>query len=98
MKGNTIGKLPTKEEIVEILKKVKDPESEMSVFDLGLIKHVDYLEEKKTLIVSCDFLRRNPSCVGCLPIAWMVQKKITDDLSKEFLKYDDIDAVEFKIL
>ncbi len=93
-----MGLLPTKEEIVKILKEVKDPETDMSVFDLGLVKYVDYAEEKKTLIISCDFLRRNPSCVGCLPIAWMVQKKITDELSERFLSYDGIEAVEFKIL
>ena len=93
-----MGPLPTKEEIVKILKEVKDPETEMSVFDLGLVKHVDYLEEKKTLILKCDFLRRNPSCIGCLPIAWLVQKRITDDLSKKFLAYEGITAVEFEII
>ncbi len=93
-----MGPLPTKEEIVKILKEVKDPETEMSVFDLGLVKHVDYLEENKTLILKCDFLRRNPSCIGCLPIAWLVQKRITDDLSKKFLAYEGITAVEFEII
>ncbi len=87
--------VPSKDEIVEILKEVKDPETEMSVFDLGLVKYADYVEEKRHLVVKCDFLRRNPSCVGCLPIAWMVQKKITDELSKRFMAYEDIDSVEF---
>ena len=91
-------KLPSKEDIIKILKSVKDPESEMCVFELGLVKNVDYLQEKRTIVVRCDFLRRNPSCVGCLPIAWLIQKKITDDLSKKFLEYDDVDNVEFQIV
>ncbi len=93
-----MAKLPSKEEIVAILKEVKDPETDMSVFDLGLIKHIDFVENKKTLVIKCDFLRRNPSCAGCLPIAWMVQKKITDELSKRFLVYEDIDVVEIELV
>jgi len=89
--------LPTKEEIDEILKKVKDPESQMSLFELGLVKYIDYREETRTLVVKLDFIRRNPTCVGCLPIAWFVQKKITDDLAKEFLSYKGIEHVEFKL-
>ncbi len=87
--------LPSKDEIKDILEKVKDPETQKSVFELGLVKNVDYVEDEKKLIVRVDFLRRNPSCVGCLPIAWMVQKKITDDLYAQFSKYNDIDVVEF---
>jgi len=93
-----VSKLPSEKEIVEILRSVKDPESELSVFDLGLVKSVDYSEKNKTLIVKCDFLRRNPSCAGCLPIAWLVQKRITDELSEKFLEYDGIDSVEFQII
>ena len=87
--------LPSKDEIKDILEKVKDPETQKSVFELGLVKNVDYVEDEKKLIVRVDFLRRNPSCVGCLPIAWMVQKKITDDLYAQFSKYKYIDVVEF---
>ncbi len=93
-----MGDLPTKEEIVEILKGVRDPESGMSVFELGLVKNIDFCEDNGTLVIRCDFLRRNPSCVGCLPIAWFVQKKITDELSKEFLKFPGVEAVEIEIL
>ncbi len=87
--------LPSKEEIEAMLKEVKDTETELSVFDLGLVKYVDYDESTKTLRVKCDFLRRNPSCIGCLPIAWLVQKKITDELSKRFIRFEAVENVEF---
>ncbi len=87
--------IPSKDEIVGILKEVKEPETEMSVFELGLVKYVDYQQANKTLVVKCDFARRNPSCVGCVPIAWMLQKKITDELSKKFMQFKGIESIEF---
>lgn len=36
-----------KKSIIEILKKIKDPESEQSLYDLQIVKHIDYKEEKK---------------------------------------------------
>jgi metal-sulfur cluster biosynthetic enzyme len=87
--------IPGKDDIYNILSTIKDPETQQSIFELGLVKSVDYVDKEKRLIVKVDFLRRNPSCVGCLPIAWMVQKKITDDLFKQFNKYKDIEVVEF---
>ncbi len=88
--------LPDKDDILKILKSVKDPETQLSVYELGLVKSIDYIEQTKTLLVKVDFLRRNPSCVGCLPIAWMVQKKITDELYKRFIVYEGVESVEFK--
>ena len=83
--------LPSKEEIEAILKEVKDPETELSVLDQGLLRYVNYDNSAKTLKIKCDFLRRNFLCVGCLPIAWLIQKKIADEL----IKFDAIKSVEF---
>ena len=87
--------IPTREEIISILKSVKDPESELSVFDLGIVKNIDYQESTGKMIVNVDFKRRNPSCIGCMPIAWMLQKKITEELSKRFLEYPEVKSVEY---
>ncbi len=87
--------IPSKEEIVEILKSVKDPETEQSVFDLGIVKNIDYQETTGKLIVNVDFRRRNPSCIGCIPIAWMLQKKITEELSRRFLEFPGVRSVEY---
>ncbi len=86
--------IPSEDEIVEILKEVIEPETELSVYELGLVKYIDYQEENKTLVIKCDFARRNPSCVGCVPIAWMLQKKVTDELSKRFMRFEGINSVE----
>ncbi len=82
------------DEIVAILKRVKDPETEKSLFELALVRYVD-LREDGTLVVNIDFRRRNPSCAGCVPIAWLVQKGITDALAREFLEFPAVKRVEF---
>ncbi|RLB10065.1 MAG: hypothetical protein DRG59_00530 [Deltaproteobacteria bacterium] len=87
--------IPTKKEIVSILKSVKYPETEQNIFDLGIVKNIDYQESTGKLVINVDFKRRNPSCIGCVPIAWMLQKKITEELSKKFLKYPGVKSVEY---
>ncbi|MBW1980874.1 MAG: DUF59 domain-containing protein [Deltaproteobacteria bacterium] len=87
--------IPSKEQIVSVLEKVKDPESSLSLLELGIVKNVDYEESTGKLLINIDFRSRNPSCVGCIPIAWLIQKKITDELSSEFLKYPGVKAVEY---
>jgi len=88
--------LPDRKAIEAILKEVKDPETGLSVFELGLVKAVDYMEEQKRLIVTVDFRRRTPSCPGCLPIAWHLQGTIMDELSHLFMTYEGIESVEFR--
>ncbi len=87
--------LPTREEIITILQRLKDPETEESLFDLALVRHIDYREQDGTLVINIDFKGRMPSCPGCVPIAWLVQKGITDALVVEFLRYPAIKRVEF---
>ena len=85
-----------KEKIVDILKKLKDPESEQSLYDLQIVIHIDYEEEAKKLIISLDFNRRMPNCIGCKPIAWMVQKKIVEQLENEFFEFKEVKQIDFK--
>ncbi len=88
--------LPDKREITEILKNIKDPESGISIYELNLIKAIDYVEKERKLIIHIDFKRRTPSCPACASIAWLIQKRITDELTKSFLKYQKIETVEFR--
>ena len=87
--------LPEKEDIIRILGNIKDIETEMSVLDLGLIKWIDYIEGERKLLVNVDFRRRTPSCLFCVPIALLEQKKIMDEIVEEFLRYEGINKVEF---
>jgi metal-sulfur cluster biosynthetic enzyme len=87
--------LPEKEDIIRILNNIKDIETEMSVLDLGLIKSIDYIESEQKLLINVDFRKRTPSCRFCMPIAWLEQRKIMDELVEEFLLYEGITKVEF---
>ena len=87
--------IPGKEEIVSILKSIKDPETEISLFDLGLVKHIDFQESTEKMVINIDFRRRNPSCAGCIPIAWLVQKRITDELSSKLMEFSGVKSVEY---
>ncbi len=88
--------LPDREQIETILREVKDPETGLSVYELALVKGIDYFERDGRLVITVDFRRRNPSCIGCLPIAWHLQKAITDELAERFLKFDGVKSVEFR--
>ena len=85
-----------KENIIKILKKIKDPESEQSLYDLQIVKHIDYKEEEKGLIITLDFNRRMPNCIGCKPVAWMVQKKIAEYLENDFFEFEEVKQIDFK--
>ncbi|BAT71482.1 conserved hypothetical protein [Thermosulfidibacter takaii ABI70S6] len=86
--------LPDEKDIIEILKSVKDPETSFSVYELGIVKHIDYIPEERKLLIHVDFKKRLPSCAACVTIAWVVQKGILDALAKEFMKYPGIEVVE----
>jgi metal-sulfur cluster biosynthetic enzyme len=87
--------LPGKNDIIQILKKIKDPETEMSIFDLGLIKNIDYKEKDKTLIINIALRSHMPSCKTCQFISLKIIDTITSNLEKEFLKYPAIEKIEF---
>ncbi len=69
----TIG-VPSRDEMAAILKRVKDPETEKILLEPALVSNIDFREDG-TLVVDIGFKSRNPSCA---PIAWLVQKGITD--------------------
>ena len=87
--------LPDRDDIIEILRSIKDPETGMSIFELGLVRVVDYDEKERCMIVRIDFKRRLPACAGCVPLAWSVQKGITDELSKRLLAFTEVKSVQF---
>ncbi len=88
--------LPEPQDIAKILSEIKDPETGFNLLDLGIVKNIDYIPEDKKAIVYVDFKRRTPSCAACAPIAWLVQKRILDELSKRLMEYPDIKKVEVK--
>ena len=82
------------EEILELLKKVEDPETGASIIDLGLVSGVEVEGERVTVYVNFD--RSMPGCKACTPIAWMVVgaiiRRMERVLSKTGMKYRIVES------
>lgn len=86
----------TKESVIDVLKRVRDPETDLSLYDLAVVKYIDYEDEGRKLIVALDFDSRMPSGLCCKPLAWIVQKKMVDELEREFSRIEEVEEIEFK--
>jgi len=81
--------------IDEVLYRVKDPESGLSVAHLGLVKRVRFSEANKIIYVFTDFQSHMPGCKTCVFIAKLVGDNIIRNLIVEFnLEFPDL-QVEF---
>jgi len=81
--------------IDDVLDRVKDPESGLSVLHLGLVKRVRFSEEHKKLYVFTDFQSHMPDCKTCVFIAKLVGENILRNLDVEFnLEFPDLE-IEF---
>lgn len=74
------------EKIASILERVKDPESGLSVEEVGVVKRVRYNEEKKEMYIVTDFVSHLPGCLTCVGIAMAVMSTIVRNLNEEFQK------------
>ncbi|MCX5835214.1 MAG: hypothetical protein NTV99_12050 [Deltaproteobacteria bacterium] len=78
-----------------ILERVKDPESDLPVAQLGLIQRVRYNEEKKKMYIFTNLNEHVPKCGTCRFIAAAVVARITKDLVAAFkAEFPDL-SVEF---
>jgi metal-sulfur cluster biosynthetic enzyme len=81
--------------IDSILERVKDPESDLPVAQLGLIQRVRYNEEKKTMYIFTNLNAHVPKCNTCRFIAAGLMARITKDLEAAFkAEFPDL-SVEF---
>lgn len=55
--------------IDSVLDRVKYPESNLPIAQLGVVKRLRYNEEKKALYIFTDFYNHLPKCVTCAAIA-----------------------------
>jgi metal-sulfur cluster biosynthetic enzyme len=67
-----------------VLDRVRDPESGLSVAELGVVKKVRLSEKESTLYVFLDTYGHLPKCVTCAAIAQTVLAKIVRDLEDAF--------------
>jgi len=70
--------LPKVERVVEELKKVKDPETELNIVEEGLVYGVTV--EGKKAMVWLLLVKSTPSCHFCQALAMNVQKRIVRDI------------------
>jgi metal-sulfur cluster biosynthetic enzyme len=67
-----------------VLDRVKDPESNLSIAQMGLVKKLRYVEKNKKLYVFTKSPDAPPVC--CTIIAKLLQTTIADRLTQEFQK------------
>lgn len=84
----------TQEQVVEALRTVKDPETEMNVVELFLVNDVRIEAEGKRVIVDMGFQRKNPDCKACVTLAWYIQGKIIKKIEQVVGKLSGVEAVE----
>ncbi len=89
-------KVPDRAEIERILEEIKEPETGVSIKEMGIVKAVDYVPNSKRLVIYVDFKSRMPSCVACVPIAWKIQESIIRRLIEAFKRYEDVKEVVIK--
>lgn len=68
-------------EVIETIKKVKDPETQESIFNLGLV--VGFTIDGNSIDLFMDFMSRTSSCFFCKIIGWDIINKISNDLIGE---------------
>jgi len=78
-----------------VLDRVKDPESDLPVSRLGVVKRVRFSEVHKKLYVFTDFQSHMPDCRACVLVAKLVADTIIRNLTVEFnLEFPDLE-IEF---
>lgn len=75
--------MPTKDEIIEVLKTIEDPDLFLDIWFLGLIYNIDILEEEKKVKVQMTFT--SPMCPAGPMLIEQIQTKV-----KELGGIDDV--------
>ena len=76
-----------KEEIIECIKTVMDPEIPVNIYELGLIYKIEIIEDKK---VNIDMTLTTPNC----PVADSLPKMVKNNI----LKIDGVSDVDLKLI
>lgn len=79
--------MPKEEEIIEVLKKIPDPEIGVSLWDLGLVYTITIEEKTKTVRIVMTL-----TTIGC-PLFSL----IADPIKKEVGKLEGVETVEVEL-
>ncbi len=84
-----------REKIDAVLERVRDPESDLSVAQLGLVRKLRWSEAHNHLYIFTDFASRQPGCLTCAGIAMVISASILKKLEAEFqTEFPDL-TIEF---
>lgn len=72
------------EKIDEILDRVKDPESGLSIADIGLVRRVRVSDEHSHIYLDVPFDNHTPGCLACAGIAMTIVAGIRRQLTEAF--------------
>ncbi|HDL50606.1 MAG TPA: DUF59 domain-containing protein [Firmicutes bacterium] len=80
-------------EVVDILKKIKDPETGMDIVSLGLV--YGFTMDRSSIDVWMDFQGNTPKCFFCKTLAWSIIEKIsTEIINKLKSKFKSVRVIE----
>lgn len=70
-----------------ILDRVKEPQSELTLAELGLVKKLTYFEADRTIVAHMNFAPEDPvSCPACFMMTDMMKDSIERDLRAAILE------------
>lgn len=69
-----------------ILKRVKEPETELSVSELNLVKRISYSETEKKFLIYMDIATPKFPCLTCGVVTEQIRSTIERRLKEEFTK------------
>ncbi|MCA1951159.1 MAG: hypothetical protein LDL24_11345 [Treponema sp.] len=69
-----------------ILRRVKEPETELSVAELNLVKRISYSESEKKFLIVMDIATPRFPCLTCGVVTEQIRSTIERRLREEFLK------------
>jgi len=70
------------EEILELLRKVKNPFTNMDIVSEGLVSKIEVDEEEKTVRIYVAFARFTPLHPFAMAVNWPLQARIVEDMVK----------------
>lgn len=70
------------EEILDLLRKVENPVTNMDIVSEGLVSKVEVDEEENTVRIYVAFLRNTPAHPFSMAVNWAVQARIIRDMVK----------------
>jgi metal-sulfur cluster biosynthetic enzyme len=84
----------TKTDVMDVLKTIKDPETELDIVELLLVNDVTVRADGKQVIVDMGFQRKTPGCKACVTLAWYIQSKIIRKIEDQVSALPGVESVE----